>query len=317
MQAARPTLQVEGPEGDVLRGKEEFALEGALRRAAVERFFGRNSSRMRIVVFLGKMGEDKIARARVKALWVAKKFADGVIRKMARAAENALLDDPGIGADLEHVEIVIGFEDQAIGVAEMDFDELRHVAEVGDDGELGAVGAEGEGDGVGGIMRNGEGVDVDVANSEALAGLNGFKAVEAFAERVRKNLIHRVHSGLGNIERSLPESEHLWQTVAVVGVLVGDEDAVELVDGLFDGGEAGQGFAFAESGVNKEAGALGLEQGDVARAAGRQNGYAQADRLPPENRRAEARHLHKQIFRMMAEWCLAVNGGNGRAKRAQ
>jgi len=55
----------------------------------------------------------------------------------------------------------------------------------------------------------------------------------------------------------------------VVGVLVGDEDAVELVDSSFDGGEAGEGFALAEAGVHEEAGALGLEQGDVARAAGR------------------------------------------------
>jgi len=33
---------------------------------------------------------------------------------MAGAAEDALLDDPGIRADLEHVEIVIRFENQAI-----------------------------------------------------------------------------------------------------------------------------------------------------------------------------------------------------------
>jgi hypothetical protein len=205
------------------------------------------------------MSEDEKARASVEAFGIGEKFADGVIGKMTGAAEDALLDDPGIGADLEHVEIVIGFEDQAIDIAEMDFDEFGHVAEVGDDGELGAVGAEGEGDRVGGVMRNSEGVDVDVADGEALAGVNGFKAIEALAESVGKNLIHRVHSGLGNVERRFPESEHLRQAVAVVGMLVGDEDAVEVIDGLFDGGEAGQGFALAESGVNEEAGTLSLE----------------------------------------------------------
>ena len=178
---------------------------------------------------------------------------------MTGAAEDALFDDPGIGADLEHVEIVIGFEDQAIDIAEMDFDEFGHVAEVGDNGQFCAVGAEGKSDRVGGVVRNGEGVDVDVANGEALAGVNGFEAIEALAESVGKNLIHRVHGGFRNVERGSPESEHLGQAAAVVGVLVGDEDAVEAVEGLFDGGEAGESFALAESGVNEEAGTLSLE----------------------------------------------------------
>jgi hypothetical protein len=53
----------------------------------------------------------------------------------------------------------------------------------------------------------------------------------------------------------------------VVSVFVGDEDAVDVLDGSFDGCEAGQCFALAESGVNEEAGPLGLEQRNVARTA--------------------------------------------------
>jgi len=62
-------------------------------------------------------------------------------------------------------------------------------------------------------------------------------------------------------------------------MLVGDEDTVDVVDGSFDGGEAGQSFALAESSVHEEAGAFRLEQRDVPRTAGRQNGYPQADRF--------------------------------------
>jgi hypothetical protein len=252
-------LQLEGLEGNVLIGREKLAAEGALGGAAVQRFFGGEAREIGVVIFLGKMREDEVARAGVEAFGVGEIFADGVIGKMTGAAENALLDDPGIGADFEHVEVVIGFEDQAISIAKMDFDEFGHVAEVGDDGQFCAVGAEGESDRVCGVVRNGEGVDVDVADGEALAGVNGFKTVESLAERVRKNALHRVQGGLGNVERGFPESEHLGETVAVVGVLVGDEDAVEVVDGLLDGGEAGQSFTFAESRVNEEAGARGLE----------------------------------------------------------
>ncbi len=77
----------------------------------------------------------------------------------------------------------------------------------------------------------------------------------------------RVHRWFGNVERRFPKTQHLRQAVAVVGVFVGDEDAVNAVDVLLDGGEARESFAFAEAAVHEESGALRLEQGDVARAA--------------------------------------------------
>jgi len=58
--------------------------------------------------------QNKIARRRVKTVWIAKIFADRMIRKMASAAEDALLNYPRVRAHLEHVQIVIGFQDEAI-----------------------------------------------------------------------------------------------------------------------------------------------------------------------------------------------------------
>ncbi len=138
----------------MLRSEEELTTEGGFCWAAVERFFGGETREIGIVILLREMREDEIARAGIEAVRVGEILADRVIRKMAGAAEDALLDDPRIRADLEHVEIVIGFENQAIGLAEMYLDELGHVTEVGHDSEFGAVGAEGEGDGIGSIVRN-------------------------------------------------------------------------------------------------------------------------------------------------------------------
>jgi hypothetical protein len=45
----------------------------------------------------------------------------------------------------------------------------------------------------------------------------------------------------------------------VVGVFVSDEDAVEMLDGFFDGGEPRKRFALAEPGIHEESGALRLE----------------------------------------------------------
>ena len=202
-----------------------------------------------------------MADAGIEALGIGKEFADGVIRKMAGAGEDALLDDPWVWADLEHVEIVIGFEDEAIGLAEMDSYVVWKVAEISADGDFGAVGAEGEAYGVGGVVRDGKGMDVDVADGEALASLDGFHAAEALAKGVREDALQGFHRGLGDIERRLPEAEDLRKAVAVVGVLVGDEDRVEAVDITPNGSEAGEGFAFSEAGVNEDTGGFGFEQG--------------------------------------------------------
>jgi hypothetical protein len=258
-------------EGNGLGGEKKFAGEGGFRGTAVESFFRGKEGEIGIVVFLRHVGENKIAGVTIETIGIGEVFADRMIGKMAGAGKDALLDDPRIRANLEHIEIVVGFKDQAIGFAEVDFDKLRHVAEVGADGHLGAVGAKSETDGIDGIVRDGEGVDVNVADTEALAGLNGFDAAEALAEGFRKNALKNAHGGLGDIKRDLPETENLRKTVAVIGVLVGNEDGVEMIEVAFDGGETSESFAFTEASVNKDAGAFGFEQSKIARAAGRQN----------------------------------------------
>jgi len=191
-------------EGNVLGGDEELAGEGGFRRTALEGFLGGDANEIRIVVLLGDVGHNEIAGARVETLGIAEEFADGMIGEMAGAGEDALLDDPGVRADLEHVEIVIGFEDEAVGVAKMDADVIGHEAEIGADGDLVTVGAEGEADGVDGVVGNAEGVDVNVTDGEGLAGFDGFDAMEALAEGFGEDAAEGAHGGLGNIERGFP-----------------------------------------------------------------------------------------------------------------
>jgi hypothetical protein len=259
--ATKRYLQFEGFEGHVLGGDEEFAGEGGFGGPTAEGFFGREADEIGVVVFLRDVGEDEMADAGIEAFRVRKEFADGVIRKVAGAGEDALFDDPGIRADLEHVEIVIGFENEAIGLAEMDPDVIGQVAEIGADGDFGAVGAEGESDRVGGVVRDGERVDVDIADRETLAGLDGLDAAETFAEGVGKDALQGVQRGLGDVERRFPEAEDLREAVAMVRVLVGDKYRVEAIDVAIDGSEAGESFALPEAGVNEDAGGFGFEQG--------------------------------------------------------
>lgn len=246
-------------ERNLLRCDEQFAVERGFGRAPAQRLFGGKARQIGIVVLLGEMREDEIAGASIKAVGIGKIFADGVIRKMAGARKHTLFHDPRIRPDLEHVEIVIRFEQQAIRVTQMDLDQLRHVAEVGDQSHLRTIGAKREADGIRGVVRNGKGVHFDVADAKSLAGLDAFDAAEALLKSVRKGAAKRVHRLFGDKERGFPQAEHLRQAVAMIEMLVGDKDAVEVLDAEFGGSEPGECFAFAESGVHEEAGALGLE----------------------------------------------------------
>ena len=245
----------------MLGGDEEFAGEGGFGGAAAKGFFGGEANEIGVVVFLGDVGEDEMADAGIEAFGVGEEFADRMVGEVTGAGKDALFDDPGIGADLEHVEIVVGLEDEAIGLAEVGPHVIRQVAEISADGDLGAVGAEGESDGICRVVRDGESVDFNVADGEALAGLDRFDAAEALAEGVGEDALESLQGGLGDVERGFPEAEDLGEAVAMVGVFVGDEDSVEAIEITSDGGEAGQSFAFSKAGVNEDAGSVGFEQG--------------------------------------------------------
>ena len=114
-------------------------------------------------------------------------------------------------------------------------------------------------------MGNVERADLDVTNSETLTATNGLDASEALLEPIGQGTVKGIKSGLGDVKRRFPQAEHLRQAVAVIGVFVGDEDAVDVLDGSLNSRESGERFALAETGVNEEAGPLGLEQCNVAR----------------------------------------------------
>jgi len=260
------------------------------------------------------MSEHQEPRRGVEAIRVCEIFADCMIREMAGAAEDALLNQPRVRADFQHFQVVIRFKHQAVGAAKMNLDKFGHIAEIGDDGQLCAVRTKRKPNRIGGIVRNGESVDVDIANGEMLASANRLDTTKAFPKRMRQNALHGVHRWFGDVERRFPETQHLGKAVAVIRVFVGDEDAVDAVNGFLDGGEPRQRFALAQAGVHEEAGALGFEQGDVARTAGRQNGNPQADRFPRKLPRRSPT-AHERIFKMMAERRARVNKEPGGGPR--
>ena len=66
----------------------------------------------------------------------------------------------------------------------MNFYEFWHVAKIGDERHLGAIGAKREADRIGCVVRNLKRMDINVADGEVLASLNGFYAAQTFREPI-------------------------------------------------------------------------------------------------------------------------------------
>ena len=90
---------------------------------------------------------------------------------MADAAHHALLHGPGIRAHLQHVEIVIGFEQQHVRAAQVELDGFGNVAQIGGDADAHALRLEAEAHRIDGVVRNAEALHFDIADLEAGAGL--------------------------------------------------------------------------------------------------------------------------------------------------
>ena len=162
-----------------------------------------------------------------------------------------------------------------------------------------AIGAEGVADRIGGVVRDREGIDFDVADFEALARANIFHAIDlgfaaGFAARLavgpalpggglfgilgRKHFHDFAVRRLGEVRGAIPFAGHLREAGGMVGMLVGDQDRVHaLGTRAAQRLEAAQHFLFAKPGVDEEGGAAGFEQRRVARAAGSENGDPERD----------------------------------------
>ena len=131
-----------------------------------------------------------------------------------------------------------------------------------------------------------------------------------FCEAFRQNAHHFGVRRFGEVDGGAPLAEHLRQRADVIGVFVGDDDAVEPVDLAPDRGEAPQRFFFAEARVHQQAGLLRFEQRAVARTARSQYRDAQTDKFP---RRTGPQNA--QAHRIMTKCGAGVNEANAMTVR--
>jgi len=69
--------------------------------------------------------------------------------------------------------------------------------------------------------------------------------------KCRKDALERFHGGLGERRAEVSRGEDLREAVAMIGVLVGDEDCVEAIDAALDSGEASEEFRVFRGQLNE------------------------------------------------------------------
>ncbi len=204
----------------------QLTAEGEFFRATIQPFFGGEPREIGIVVLFRKVREDQMARLAIEYFGIGQKFTYHGVREMAGATHHPLLDVPGIRSHLEHVQIVIRFENQNIGFAQIVFHELGHVAQVGNDGHFGAARAKCVAYWIGSIVRNSERIDFDIADLEALACLDVFDALHLLHRPLRMHLENLGVSRIGHIRGAVEHACQLRHAAGMIGVFVRDENSV-------------------------------------------------------------------------------------------
>lgn len=171
-----------------------------------------------VVAVLAQVGEEDVPE--VFGGDFGDELRSGLIREVAVAREDALFHRPGaLGVVLKKGFVVVRFDHERVDATDRVEDLAGGIAKVGEDPKGGIGAGNDEAQGVGGVMRHGEGVDAEFPDLKSRAavektplGVDGALA-EAFGGE-----------GIGKNGNPVFGAKHL-EAAGVVAVLVGEQDA--------------------------------------------------------------------------------------------
>lgn len=191
---------------------------------------------------------------------VRRAIGRGLVREMAVPAENALLQTPRPPwAILQHFHVMIRFQHQRMGVANPFGDEPRHVAKISGETKIGRRCAQEKANRILRIMRNGEGLDRDVADLKRAPGYE-----EAEFRLHAEDALDFLHRRAIAVNRDAQFVRQSRQAGNVVAVLVRDKDGVQILRRPADAGEALADLPQAETGIDQHPRLVGFDVGAVA-----------------------------------------------------
>ena len=123
-------------------------------------------------------------------------------------------------------------------------------------------------------MRNGKAVDFDITHTKCRPGLEAIQARRVFAPRDCGRCKSRNEDGY------VEQARQSHQAADVIGMLVRDQDRVQLFRVFLDRGQAGKNVALAETGVDEDARFFGADESGISRTAAGENADLNYDKPP-------------------------------------
>ena len=137
---------------------------------------------------------------------------------------------------------------------------IRQIAEIGGNGNLDAFGAKEEAHRIGRIVRNREAADVDIADSEAGAGLKHFESRRRIAPGdSRRRQPRDVHGNAKFFDDGRQPGD-------MIAVFVSNQDGGERFRLDTDRSQAREGLPAAQPGIDQQTRPAGGDQGGIAGA---------------------------------------------------
>ena len=243
--------------------------------ALLQRLRGDHPYDRRVVVLLAEMPQHQVGGRGVEVLDEIVRHPQ--VREMPHPAHDALLHAPGVGADFQHVEIVIRFEQQQVRAPQVEFDGLGNVAEVRDHPDAHALRGETEAHRVDGVVRDAEALDCDIVDLETRARLKWFQARGLRFAPVdgRRGQARQVHD-----RADVPAARQHGQPSHMIGMLVGDDDGVDRGEIFADGRQPPAKLLHAQPGIHQDTRIFSGQQGGVPGTAACQHAELNRARLP-------------------------------------
>jgi hypothetical protein len=183
------------------------------------------------------------------------------VAEMPVAAHDPLLDAPRAAEIvLQQFHVVVCFLDQNIGSANPFHHQFRGVPQVGEETNAATIRVQHKTDGIISVMRNRERFDSDVAEFECGTRVEETKIEAGIFELQFDCFLGEAIAVNGNGQFVAECAE----AVGVVGMFVRKKNAAETFGRATDLGETFADLFGAETGIDQEPGAAGLEVGAIA-----------------------------------------------------
>ena len=193
------------------------------------------------------------------------KIGGGAVGEMAGGGHDTLLDGKrSFGVSLEHLLVVIGFDEKTIDAGDVVDNGVVDVSEIGEDADGDGVAADGEANRIGSVVLDGKGGDFEGLQTEGAAGGEEAPFGGGIAFVLPADFVRGEASG---VNRTTERAEQDGQAAGVVAVLVGQQDGTDLGRVEARRVETLEGFFRAEPGIDQDGGVIRPEDGCVAIAA--------------------------------------------------